>query len=128
MGPVVAVICMLLLAPLDAHVYRTQKTESSSEANKFPGPRARRPRSKTLLELENKNGETDLPSRNSASWNWGSHVAAIATKEDVTMKRGRFSEEKIVGILKEQEAGRRIAELAREHGVSEATLYVWKSK
>jgi putative transposase len=44
------------------------------------------------------------------------------------MKRGRFSEEQIVGILKEHEAGRKIAELAREHGVSEATLYGWKSK
>ena len=44
------------------------------------------------------------------------------------MKRGRFSEEQIVGILKEHEAGRKIAELAREQGVSEATLYGWKSK
>ena len=38
------------------------------------------------------------------------------------MKRGRFSEEQIVGILKEHE------ELSREHGISEATLYGWKSK
>ena len=44
------------------------------------------------------------------------------------MRRGRFNEEQIVGILKEHEAGRRIAELAREHSVSEATLYGWKSK
>ena len=44
------------------------------------------------------------------------------------MKRARFSEEPIVGILKEHEAGRKVAELAREHGVSEATLYGWKSK
>ena len=44
------------------------------------------------------------------------------------MKRGRFSEEQIVGILKEHEAGRKVAELARENGVSEATLYGWKSK
>ena len=44
------------------------------------------------------------------------------------MKRGRFSEEQIVGILKEHEAGRKMAELAREHGVSEGTLYGWKSK
>jgi putative transposase len=36
------------------------------------------------------------------------------------MKRGGFSEEQIVGILKEHEAGRKIAVLAREHGVSEA--------
>ena len=39
------------------------------------------------------------------------------------MKRGRFSEEQIVGILKEHEAGRKIAELAREHGVSEGTYH-----
>ncbi len=44
------------------------------------------------------------------------------------MKRARFSEEQIVGILKEHEAGRKVAELAREQGVSEATLYGWKSK
>ena len=44
------------------------------------------------------------------------------------MKRGRFSEEQIVGILKEHEAGRKIAELAREHGVSEATLYGGKGE
>src|SRR3984893_10336468 len=44
----------------------------------------------------------------------------------MAMKRGRFSEEQIVGILKEHEAGRKIAELSREHGISEATLYGWK--
>ena len=38
------------------------------------------------------------------------------------MKRGRFSEEQIVGILKEHEAGRKITELAREHGVSAVWL------
>jgi putative transposase len=46
----------------------------------------------------------------------------------MAMKRERFSEEQIVGILKEHEAGRKIAELARENGVSAATLYGWKSK
>ena len=44
------------------------------------------------------------------------------------MKRGRFSEEQIVGILKEHEAGRKVSELAREHGISEGTTYTWKSK
>ena len=44
------------------------------------------------------------------------------------MKRARFSDEQIVGILKEHEAGRKVTELAREHGVSEATLYGSKSK
>ena len=44
------------------------------------------------------------------------------------MKKGRFNEEQIIGILKQHEAGRKIAELAREHGISEATIYTWKSK
>ena len=44
------------------------------------------------------------------------------------MKRGRFSEEHIIGILKQYEAGRKVADLAREHGISEETLYTWKSK
>jgi len=44
------------------------------------------------------------------------------------MKKGRFSEEQIIGILKQHEAGRKVSELAREIGVSEATIYTWKSK
>src|SRR5579863_1964615 len=41
---------------------------------------------------------------------------------------GRFSEEQIIGILKRHEAGQKLAELAREHGISEATIYTWKGK
>lgn len=44
------------------------------------------------------------------------------------MKRTRFSEEQIIGVLKEAEAGAKTAELARRHGVSEATIYNWKAK
>ena len=44
------------------------------------------------------------------------------------MKKSRFNEEQIIGILKQQEAGERVMDLAREHGVSEATIYIWKSK
>lgn len=44
------------------------------------------------------------------------------------MKRKRFTEEQIMGILREQEAGAKTADLARKHGVSEATLYNWKAK
>ncbi|QIQ85797.1 IS3 family transposase [Erythrobacter sp.] len=44
------------------------------------------------------------------------------------MKRKRFSEEQIIGVLKEAEAGAKTADLARRHGVSEATIYNWKAK
>lgn len=44
------------------------------------------------------------------------------------MKRARFTEEQIIGVLKEQEAGAKTADLARRHGVSEATIYNWKAK
>jgi putative transposase len=44
------------------------------------------------------------------------------------MKRARFTEDQIIGVLKEQEAGAKTADLARKHGVSEATLYNWKAK
>jgi putative transposase len=44
------------------------------------------------------------------------------------MKKGRFSEEQIIGVLKQHEAGRKVPDLAREMGVSGATIYTWKSK
>ncbi len=44
------------------------------------------------------------------------------------MKKSRFNEEQIIGILKQHEAGQKVVDLAREHGVSEATIYIWKSK
>ena len=44
------------------------------------------------------------------------------------MKRSRFSEEQIIAILKEQEAGMATAEVCRRHGISSATFYKWKSK
>ena len=44
------------------------------------------------------------------------------------MKRTRFREEQIIGVLKEAEAGAKTADLARRHGVSEATIYNWESK
>lgn len=44
------------------------------------------------------------------------------------MKRSRFSEEQIIGVLKEHELGAKTADLCRKHGMSEATFYNWKSK
>jgi putative transposase len=44
------------------------------------------------------------------------------------MKRKRFTEEQIAGILKEHEAGVAVSELCRKHGVSDASIYKWKAK
>ena len=44
------------------------------------------------------------------------------------MKRSRFSEEQIIAVLKEQEAGMATADVCRRHGISSATFYKWKSK
>jgi putative transposase len=44
------------------------------------------------------------------------------------MKKSRFSEEQIIGILKEHQAGVAVAEICRKHGISDATFYTWRSK
>ena len=44
------------------------------------------------------------------------------------MKRSRFNEEQIIGVLKEAEAGSKVSELCRRHGISDATFYTWRSK
>ena len=44
------------------------------------------------------------------------------------MRKSRFSEEQIIAILKEQEAGRSTAEVCRRHGISQPTFYNWKAK
>lgn len=44
------------------------------------------------------------------------------------MRKSRFSEEQIIGILKEQQAGLPVAELCRKHGISDGTFYAWRSK
>jgi putative transposase len=44
------------------------------------------------------------------------------------MKKTKFTESQIIGILKEQEQGKKVSDICREHGISQPTFYQWKSK
>jgi putative transposase len=62
-----------------------------------------------------------------SSSNWP-NLAGARHLKDGQIKRARFTEEQIIGVLREHEAGAKTADLARKHGVSEARLYNWKAK
>lgn len=44
------------------------------------------------------------------------------------MKKTKFTESQIIGILKQQESGQKVSDICREHGVSQPTFYQWKTK
>jgi putative transposase len=44
------------------------------------------------------------------------------------MKKTKFTESQIIGILKEQESGKKVVDICREHGISQPSFYQWKSK
>lgn len=44
------------------------------------------------------------------------------------MKKAKFTESQIIGILKQQQTGQNVSDICREHGISQATFYNWKSK
>ncbi len=65
----------------------------------------------------------DLLPENTLDFKLGS-----AHRRETDMKRSRFSEEQIIGILKEHQAGLTAAEICRRYGISDATFYNWRSK
>jgi len=70
----------------------------------------------------NSNDTADLSPETSAKW-----VESVTWK-GMDMKPSRFTEEQIIGILREQETGATTADVCRKHGISSATFYKWKAR
>jgi putative transposase len=56
------------------------------------------------------------------------HNSPVGGELEASMKKSRFTEEQIIGLLKQAEAGTSVQELCRKHGVSTWTFYRWRSK
>ena len=66
-----------------------------------------------------------VPPKRSGTDKWN---FLVMSPEEIHMKKSRFSEHQILQILNQAEAGTPVAELCREHGISSATFYNWRSK
>jgi putative transposase len=71
------------------------------------------------------NSPGDLPPEISTIWIWSSLVDWV---RELLIKKSRYTEEQIIGILKQHEAGVKTADLCREHGISAATFSGWKQR
>eukprot|EP01035_Chromulina_nebulosa_P015774 gene15774-20894_t len=58
----------------------------------------------------------------------GAAIRRCASGWETEMKKSRFSEEQIIAVLKEHQAGIAVADLCRKHGISDATLYNWRNR
>ena len=66
-----------------------------------------------------------IPPKMKGVWKWN-FLGML--NEEIRMKKSRFSETQIMGVLRQAEAGVALSELCREHGISTATFYNWRSK
>ena len=66
-----------------------------------------------------------IPPKNNWGWRWN---FLVTYTQEIHMKKSKYSDSQIMAILKQAEAGSPVPELCREHGMSSATFYKWRSK